>query len=208
MGFRYLQGVGWDYKLAYEAIHANKKYFDEKSQLKREQFEEFLQSGACYFGGRAKKGHQPVIVLNIKKFISQNKTVAELEDIACFYFKWIVDNMMVPGHIEGWLVIIDLKDVGITQLPIKQLKGFIKSLQGNFRGRMFRTIAVNSHWLLRGVWNAAWSWLDSFVQQKIIICGYYDCTSNLLNYLDEQTLEKKYGGQKPDLVGPYFPPRQ
>lgn len=126
-----------------------------------------------------------MIVLNIKKFISQNKTVAELEDIACFYFKWIVDNMMVPGHIEGWLVIIDMKDVGITQLPVKQLKGFIKSLQGNFRGRMFRTIAVNSHWLLRGVWNAAWSWLDPFVQQKIIICGYYDCTSNLLDYLDE-----------------------
>ena len=58
-------------------------------------------------------------MLDIKKFTSQNKSVEELEDIACFYFKWVVDNLMVPGHIEGWLVIIDMKDVGITQLPVK-----------------------------------------------------------------------------------------
>lgn len=96
---------------------------------------------------------------------------------------------MVSGHIENWMTIIDLKDVGLTQLPIRQLKCFIKSLQGNFRGRMFRTVAVNSHWLLRGMWSALWSILDAFVQKKIIIAGYNNCTSTLLEYIDESVLE-------------------
>ena len=115
--------------------------------------------------------------------------------------------MTVPGHIENWMVIMDLNGVGITNLPVRQIKAFVKSLQGNFRGRMFRTVAVNSHWLLRGLWNAAWAWLDEFVQQKIIICGYNDCTTTLLELVDSKTLERKYGGEREDMVGPFFPPR-
>lgn len=86
-----------------------------------------------------------------------------MNDIACYFFDWVVQNFMVSGHIESWLVIMDFKDVGITQLPVKSLKGFVKSLQSNFRGRMFRMIAINSHWVLRALWNAVWSWLDEFV---------------------------------------------
>ena len=70
MGFRFLQGVGWKYQEAYDAIWANHKFWQERTEMDRAQFEEFLQSGACYVAGRAKRGHQPVIVLNIKKFVS------------------------------------------------------------------------------------------------------------------------------------------
>jgi hypothetical protein len=36
---------------------------------------------------------------------------------------------MVPGHVENWMIVIDMKDVALTQLPVTSLKGFIKSLQ-------------------------------------------------------------------------------
>ena len=39
-------------------------------------------------------------------------------EIAAYFFDWIVRNMMVSGRIESFLVILDLKDVGITQMPI------------------------------------------------------------------------------------------
>ena len=48
-------------------------------------------------------------------------------------------------------------------MPVKQLKGVVKALNHHFRGRMFRTIAVNSHWLLRTFWNIVWGWLDEFI---------------------------------------------
>jgi hypothetical protein len=153
-----------------------------------------------YISCRAKDGLQPVVFLNLKVFIEQKKSMQELEVIVNFYFDWVVENMMIPGHVENWLIVIDMKDVALTQLPISSLKGFIKSLQSNFRGRMYRLIACNSHLILRTFWNAVCSWLDQFVQQKIIICGYHDCTKNLLEYIDIDDLEVKYGGNKPNIT--------
>mmetsp|Transcript_11598 Transcript_11598/g.17562 ORF Transcript_11598/g.17562 Transcript_11598/m.17562 type:complete len:88 (+) Transcript_11598:509-772(+) len=82
--------------------------------------------------------------------------------IAVFFFDWVVSHFMVPGRVESWVVIMDFKDVSITSIPIKQLKGFIQALQSNFRGRMFRLIAVNSPLLLRGLWTALWTWIDEY----------------------------------------------
>ena len=81
-------------------------------------FLQFLQSGAVYSCGRAKKGKQPIIIINVRKFIDQDKSLDEMIEIAAYFFDWIVRNMMVPGRIESFLVILDLKDVGITQMPI------------------------------------------------------------------------------------------
>jgi len=101
----------------------------------------------------------------------------------------VVRYLIVPGHIESWLVVIDFKNVSLTQIPVKQLKGFIKALQVNFRGRLYRMISINSHWLLRGLWNAVYSWFDEYIKKKITICGYKDATSTLLQCIREEDLE-------------------
>mmetsp|Transcript_39651 Transcript_39651/g.60727 ORF Transcript_39651/g.60727 Transcript_39651/m.60727 type:complete len:108 (-) Transcript_39651:12-335(-) len=105
------------------------------------------------------------------------------------------------------MVVMDFNNVGITQLPVKQLKGFVLALQRKFRARMFRTVIVRSHWLLRGLWNIVWGWLDEFVQQKIIILGYKDIEKTLTDYIQVEDLEEKFGGKKPNIVANYFPPQ-
>ena len=48
----------------------------------------------------------------------------ELEDlalVATFLFEWIVENMLVPGRIETWILLIDMDDVGISNLPNEKL---------------------------------------------------------------------------------------
>ena len=77
-------------------------------------------------------------------------------------------------------------------------------MQVRFRGRMFRTVALNSGWLLRAFWKLVISWMDAFIAKKIIIqgSGYKD---TLLQYIDEKDLEKKYGGKKADISSPFFP---
>lgn len=79
---------------------------------------------------------------------------------------------MLPGHVENWILVVDMKEVGITELPVSKLKGFLKAMQQRFRGRMYRVLAINSHWLLRAFWNMVISWMDAFIQQKIIVSGY------------------------------------
>ena len=58
-------------------------------------------------------------------------------------------------------------------------------------------MAVNSPLLLKIGWGIVYSWLDEFVQQKIVICGTKSVSKNLLEYIDENELEEQYGGKKP-----------
>ena len=88
-------------------------------------------------------------------------------EIASYFFDWIVRNMMVPGRVESFLVILDLKDVGITQMPINKLKAFVSTLQSRFRGRMYRMIVCFSQFMLRAMWTVIWTWIDEFIKTKI-----------------------------------------
>ena len=83
--------------------------------------------------------------------------------MAWFYFDWIIKNYLLPGHVENWILIVDMAGVGITQLPVSKLKGFLKAMQVSFRGRMYRVLGINSHWLLRAFWTALMSWMDAFI---------------------------------------------
>ena len=100
----------------------------------------------------------------MKKLIKANMELSDLETIACYYFDYLINNFLLPGHVENWILIVDMKEVGITELPVSKLKGFLKAMQLRFRGRMFRVLAINSHWLLRAFWNMVISWMDAFIQ--------------------------------------------
>ena len=76
-----------------------------------------MDQGAVYCIGRAKEGLQPIIIINVKRFCALGITIEEQQQFAFAFFDWIVNNMMCPGHVESWFVVLDLKDVGITQLP-------------------------------------------------------------------------------------------
>jgi len=91
-----------------------------------------------------------------------------------FYFWWIYKNMMQPGHVENWFILLDLEGVGITNIPLNKLKTFVFAIQSNFRGRLLRVVAVNSNWLLRSVWTIVYPWFDDYVQKKIVICSDID----------------------------------
>ena len=55
-------------------------------------------------------------------------TLEQLNELAIFQFDWMVKNMLVPGRIESWLVILDLKDMGLTNIPAKKIGVFIKAI--------------------------------------------------------------------------------
>lgn len=62
-----------------------------------------------YIAGRSKPANQPIIVVAGSKFFSQkDMTLEQLNELAIFHFDWMVNNMLVPGKIESWLVVLDL----------------------------------------------------------------------------------------------------
>ena len=90
-------------------------------------------------------------------------TLEEQARCAYFFFDYIVQNLMCPGHVENWFILMDFKDVGVTELPVNQLKNFVAAMNRNFRGRMFRMIVANTPTVLRGAWSIIYSWLDKFI---------------------------------------------
>ena len=87
-----------------------------------------LNSGAIYCTGRTKDGFQPVIIFNLKKLHSISPQLEERAKCAWLFFEWVLNNMMVPGHIESWFIIMDFDGIGLTQLPVGELKGMVGSL--------------------------------------------------------------------------------
>jgi len=71
-------------------------------------------------------------------------------------------------------VILDLTNVGLTQVPKSLLQGIISSMGKNYRGRMFRLFAVDVAWLVRGLWKIVKPMLDEFTASKINIYGGQD----------------------------------
>lgn len=72
-----------------------------------------------------------------------------------YFLDFLITECMIPAHIENWTVIVDLNNVGITQIPKGLLQSVIQSMQKNYRGRLFKFYAVNVHWLVRGLWKIA-----------------------------------------------------
>ena len=66
--------------------------------------------------------------MNVKKFVALNTPIDEMSECAHFFFNWIIENYTVAGHVESWMLIVDMRDVGITQIPIGSLKGFLSSM--------------------------------------------------------------------------------
>jgi len=119
--------------------------------------------------------------------------------------------MCVPGHVESWFILLDLKEVTVATVPVGKIKTFASSVLENYRGNLFRLVIVNTSWLVRGMFNFVYPVFDGYTRQKIIMSG--DCDSKdylkevVAKYFDVNKLEKKYGGKMPNIVGNYFPPK-
>ena len=91
-----------------------------------------------------------------------------------FQIDYIIRNCFLPGVIENWTVIVDLSNVGLTQIPKTLLQGMISAMSKNYRGRMYKLFCVQTAWLVRGLWKVVQSLLDEFTLSKISIYGCGD----------------------------------
>ena len=88
----------------------------------------------------------------MKKFLSSEFTDDDLTNSIVYLFDHVINNSMIPGKIENFIVIVDTKDVWATQVFVKRLKPLINTLKVCYRGRLFKFFCVNAGLMLRAVW--------------------------------------------------------
>ena len=84
-----------------------------------------LKSGFIYVSGRDHM-YRPLVVLNIRRLIDGNYPIELINSSSAFFCDFVVKKLLVPGQVENWIMIIDLNDVGISNLPVKKVQAVVQ----------------------------------------------------------------------------------
>mmetsp|Transcript_19233 Transcript_19233/g.19228 ORF Transcript_19233/g.19228 Transcript_19233/m.19228 type:complete len:168 (+) Transcript_19233:297-800(+) len=163
-----------------------------------------IDQGFMYLLGRDRKFH-PIMIISVRKMLDCNIDLNLSLRLNYFLLTWALEHMMVPGKVETWTIIMDLADVSATQLPIMMLKNMLKKLSINFMCRLEKSFVINLPSTLNAIYKLLKPFIDSDTKKKIII--QKDGWEPLLRGdINEDVLEVKYGGTRPNIDSGYFPP--
>lgn len=122
----------------------------------------------------------------------------------CFLLEYTIENMLIPGQVENWVVLIDLGKKGLGSLSINSLKQVLSILQINFRCRMGMTYIVNPPKSMFMLWSCIKPFLDEILIEKIRIANG-PTSSEMLSSFNPHQIEEKYGGRLKNLEN-FWPP--
>lgn len=162
-----------------------------------------LQSGAFYVHGRDHR-YRPMLFVNLSRFDLKRYPIEDYCHLICFTLDYVLTNMMLPGQVENWIVITDLCNMGITQIPKSEFKLICKVLQDNFRCRMLTNYVVNSPRMVDWGWKVVKNFINAHTVNKIRIRRGVP-SDEMRTHINPSQLEAKYGGTSPD-VTVFWPP--
>ena len=148
---RFLQGMKWDYPKTYDAIIENSEWRISRDAIINggaDKFKEDLELGVLYGYKRDIKMH-PVIFINVRRMLDSKITLDRTVDMGDFFLNYVITKACIPGKIESWTCIFDLKGVGATEIPRDRIQGLVKSMNKNYRGRLFRFYATDVTFVVR-----------------------------------------------------------
>ena len=75
--------------------------------------------------------------------------------------------MLIPYHIENWVILFDIHEKGIMSLPLGTLKSLIVNMSNNCSGRLYKFFIVNPPWILRASWSVITGFMDPETASKM-----------------------------------------
>ena len=195
---RYLQAANYDIKKVYTLIKENLNSTDKAIKIIDKRIRFILNYGFLYMYGRDVH-FRPIIVVEVKRSCELldklGYTFEELNQAMLFFMNYIVNYILLPGQIENWILICDLKDVGIGKLP--QFKNILSSLS-KFRGRVFRNYILNLGGLMRAGASSILSLMGSNSAKKIVMVEGKKLDV-MQEFIRKENLQIKHGGTAPDV---------
>ena len=81
-------------------------------------------------------------------------------DTLDFIASYTIEHAMVPGKIETYNFIIDLKGVGLMETPLGMLRTMSNRLKLSYKLRVHNIIITNVDWRIKYASNFVWKLLD------------------------------------------------
>ena len=123
------------------------------------------------YGCRRDIKMHPILIINVRRMIDSKIDLDRLVAMGDFFLNYVIAHAMIPGKIECWTSIFDLRDVGVTEIPKDRIQGLVRNMTKNYRGRLYRFYATDVTFVVRQLWHLAHRFVDEFTNKKLQIFG-------------------------------------
>lgn len=121
-----------------------------------------------------------------------------------FILDFVIENMLLPGHVENWVVISDFEKNGFGELGFGSLKQVMGILTDNYRCRLGCNYVVNPAKIVYYMWSCMKPFLDDVLIEKVKILNKPH-PEELFSHCNLYQVEEKYGGKAPN-AHMFWPP--
>ena len=171
---------------------------------------EILNKGIVYVYGRDCR-YRPILVFRLQEFVKNENvyTVEEIIETGCFLGQFVINNMLIPGQVERWNLLINLKGSTVLSLP-DHIKKLIPVMNEAFISRAHKSYILGMTFFLRLLFKIVCAFLhESTVKKFKILEGKKD--KALFEEIRKDNIEQYMGGTAPDVImgaeNSLFPPR-
>lgn len=164
-----------------------------------------LDKGFFYVFGRD-KSLRPISILRPHLLKKCKASIEEAMTVMHYVDKYMIENMMVPGKIENWLTVVDLKDSTSSTMSIDQIKKFVNTFSHYYFGRTRSTFMLHVGWMLKAIWMVVRAFLDNGTREKINIANS-NTDPILVELVHPSQLQKQYGGEAENATV-FWPPAE
>jgi len=123
-----------------------------------------------------------------------------------YFLDYVMKNLLLPGQVERWIFINDLRGLGITSLPFGVLKKVMGYLQNNFRSRLHKMYIMNSPTTIYFTWKAVKAFLEETTTAKINFSKTSE-NEDMWKHTNKSQVEKRFGGTADDVEKDCWPPK-
>lgn len=192
---RFLYGQGWSVPQTFEALKYDLKWKQEWPSYRNliPLLHPVLCSGGIYIYGRDNR-YRPSIIIR-PAFLVQFPYQLHLAT-AFFILEFILETMLIPGQVENWVLLVDLKGFNIAE-ALKHKK-IIHELFTHYPCRL------GAVYLLR-TGNVANTLVKMLPQNTLCKVKVVEKNCDLLNEFNPQQLEIRYGGSANNVKN-FWPP--
>ena len=118
---RVLQGKKWKYDVTANEIIAHNTWKQATYPLKYDPVKDMLAQGVIY-GHKRDTKFRPIIVVSCAKILAMADKIEEIVSATNFFLDHVISRAMVPGKVESWTTIFDLKGLGASQMSNKNVQ--------------------------------------------------------------------------------------
>jgi hypothetical protein len=173
LAFRYLEGSAYKNQEAYDAIMAHHTFLTTTYPLNPSLIAKYIEglNAGVFYALKRDKSHRPIQIVNVKALGKLKLSEDDLCGMICFYENFLLTRAIIEGKIENWVIIMDMKGVGLTSMPKKQAKVLAKPLQMYYKGRLYRLYLVNASMVMKVGWKLAKKIVDPLTVLKFKLLG-------------------------------------